>query len=79
MFLEETGEVLRIFEAEDIGGLGGGEATDQQALGTVDEETLDDLRGTLARNAPHHIAEITRRQAELGGAIFHVGQSELPL
>ena len=28
MLLEETGEVLGVFEAEGVGGLGGGEPTD---------------------------------------------------
>ena len=58
MFLEETGEVLGVFETKGVGGLGDGEAADQQALGTVDEEALDDLRGVLARDAAHHIAKI---------------------
>ena len=79
MFLEETGEVLGVFEAEGVGGLGGGEPTDQQALGATDKEALDDLCGTLARNTSHHIAEIAGRQAEFGGAIFHVRQTVLPL
>ena len=79
MLLEETGEVLGIFETEGVGGLGGGETADQQALGTGDKETLDNLCGTLARNTSHHIAEIAGRQAEFGCAIFHVGQAVLPL
>ena len=79
MFLEETGEVLGVFEAEGVGCLGGGEPTDQQALGATDKEALDDLCGTLARNASHHIAEIAGRQAEFGGTIFHVGQAVLSL
>ena len=58
MLLEETGEVLGVFEAEGVGCLGGGEPTDQQALGATDKEALDDLCGTLARNTSHHIAEI---------------------
>ena len=62
MLLEETGEVLRVFEAEGVGGLCGGKAADQQALGATDKEALDDLCGTLARNASHHIAEIAGRQ-----------------
>ena len=62
MLLEETGEVLGVFEAEGVGGLGGGEPTDQQALGATDKEALDDLCGTLARNTSHHIAEIAGRQ-----------------
>ena len=36
MLLEEAGEVLGIFETEGVGGLGGGETADQQALGTVE-------------------------------------------
>ena len=45
----------------------------------VDQEALDNLGGTLSRNTSHHIAEIAGRQAELGGAIFHVRQTVLPL
>ena len=58
MLLEETGEVLGVFEAEGVGGLRGGKAAYQQALGATDKEALDDLCGTLARNTSHHSAEI---------------------
>ena len=79
MSLEITGEVLGVFEAEGVGYLGDGETADQQALGTVDKKALDDLRGTLAGDASHHIAEIAGREAEFGGAIFYVRQAVLPL
>ena len=79
MLLEETGEVLGVFKAEGVGGLGSGEAADQQALGAVDEKALDDLHGTLAGDAAYHIAEIVGGEAEFGGAIFHARQTMLPL
>ena len=79
MLLEETGEVLRVFEAEGVGGLADGEAADQQTLGTVNEKALYDLHGTLPGDASHHVAEVTGRQAEFGGTVFHVGQAVLPL
>ncbi len=77
MFLEKTGEVLGVFETKGVGGLAGGETADQQALGTVDEKALDDLRGTLAGDTPYHIAEITGREAEFGGAVFNAWQAML--
>ena len=79
MFFEEAGEVLEILEAEGLGSLSSGEATDQQTLGTADKEALNDLCGTLARNISHHITKIAGRQAEFGGAIFHVGKAVLTL
>ena len=48
MLLEETGEVLGIFKAERIGGLSGSQTTDQQTLGAIDKESLDNLSGTFA-------------------------------
>lgn len=79
MFLEETSEVLGVFEAEGVGGLSGSEPADQQTLGTVDQKALNDLCWTLSRNTSHHISEIAGRQAEFRSAIFHVGQTVLSL
>ena len=63
VLLEETGEVLGIFEAQRVGHLRHRQAADHHALGTVYEEVLDDLRGTVARDAAYHVAEITGREA----------------
>ena len=58
MLFEEASEMLGVFEAKGVGGLGDSEAADQQTFGAIDEEALDDLHGVLARNTSHHIAEI---------------------
>lgn len=63
--LEESSEVLGIFEAEGIGGLGGGESADHEALGTVNEEMVDGLRGAFARDRAYYVAEVIGRKAQL--------------
>jgi len=64
VLFEETGEVLRVFKSESFGGLCGVETADQQALSSIDNETLDDLRGTLAVRTAHDVAEIAGRKVE---------------
>ena len=75
MLLEEAGEVLRVFKSQLFGRLRHRQSAYHQTFGAVDEETLDHLCGTLARDAAHHIAEIAGRQTQLRGTILHVGQS----
>ena len=71
--------MLGIFEAQRVGHLRHRQTADHHALGTVYQEVLDNLHGTVARDAAHHVAEIAGREAQFRGAVFHVGQSVLVL
>ena len=71
MLLEVAGEVLGIFKAKLVSHLRHRHAANHQALGTVNEEMLDDACGAIAGGVAHHVAEVTRREAQLRGAVFH--------
>ena len=75
MFLEEAGEMLRIFKAQFFGNLCHRLPAHQQTLGAVDQETLDDAGGTVAREAADHITKIAGREAQFRGTILDVRQA----
>ena len=56
--LEHTGEMLRIFEAEQVAGLANGMAAGEKHLRPLHQETADVVRGRVARHLPDEVAEV---------------------
>lgn len=73
-FLEQTGEVLRILEAEFVGDLSDRLVGCQNPfLGRGDQLELDVLLGRFAGFLLDQIAEIVRGKAQFSGAPFTEG------
>ena len=58
VFLEHTGEVLGIFEAEEIGGFGNGFPLVQEGGGLLHHEVADDGGGCLTSGLADEVAKI---------------------
>ena len=58
MFLERVGEVLGVFEAEEVGGLGDGLVVAQVGGGFLHHEVADDGGGSLASGLTDEVAEV---------------------
>ena len=79
MLLELAGEVLGIFEAEEVGGFGDGFAIMQVGGGSLHHEIADDGGGCLACCLTDEIAEVVGRKEQLLRTITDGGQTELAL
>ena len=79
IFLELTGEVLRIFETEAFGGFGDGGTTEQERLRALHDEAADVGGSRLARQFADEVTEIVGGQEEFLGAVFDGRQSQRAL
>ena len=74
--LEQTCEVLRIFEAELIGDFADGQTgLDEELLGTLDDGILDMALGGGAALLADEVAEIVGREAGLVGKVGNCWQT----
>ena len=79
VFLELASEVLRIFEAEALGGFGDGGTLKQERLRALHDEATDVGSGGLACEFADQVAEVVGGQKKFLGAIFHCWQAQRAL
>ena len=76
MFLEHTGEMLGVFEAEEIGGFGDGLSVMQKGDSFLHDEVADDDGCCLAGGLANEVAEIVGRKEQFLCTITDSGQTE---
>ena len=79
MFLEHTGEMLGVFEAEEIGGFGDGLSVMQKGDSFLHDEVADDDGCCLAGGLTDKVAEIVGREKQFLGTIADGGQAKFVL
>ena len=79
VLLERASEVLGVFEAEEVGGLGDGLAVAQVGGGFLHDKVADDGGGSLAGGLTDEVAEVVGREEQFLGTITDGGQAERAL
>ena len=79
MFLELAGEMLGIFESEEVRGLADGFAIMQVSGGSLHHEIADDESCSLTCSLADKVAELVGRKEQLLSAITDGGQAKLAL
>ena len=73
--LEEAGEMIGKFEAEEVGGLADVMSVHQQALGLIDDIIVDVSDGCATCGLVDDVAKIARGIGKLGSTVSDGGQS----
>ena len=76
VFLEHTGEVLGVFETEEVRGFGDGLSAVQEGGGLLHHEVADDGGGCLTSGLADEVTKIVGREKQLLGAVSDGGQAE---
>ena len=79
MFLKHAGEMLGVFEAEEVGGFADGLTFMQKSGGSLHDEVTNDGGCCLARSLTYKVTEIVGRKKQFLGAITDGGQAKLTL
>ena len=73
MFFEDAGEVLRIVETEEAGGIGDAGAREQQLLCALHDEASNVVGGGVARQFVNEVAKVVGRKEEFAGTVADGG------
>ena len=73
MLFEHAGEVLGVFEAEEVGGFGDGFSAVQEGGGLLHHEVADDGGGCLTSGLADEVTKIVGREKQLLGTITDGG------
>ncbi len=77
--LEEAGEVVREFEAQEEGGFAYGMSVHQEALTLLDHEGMDVADGRSAGGFVNYVAQVAGGIGKLSGAVLDGGYAEFQL
>ena len=79
MSLEHTGEVLGVFESEDVRGFGDSLPVVKEGGGLLHHEVADDGGGCLTSGLADEVTKIVGREKQLLGTIADGGQAKFVL